>query len=1260
MKNPRIINLRGYQFHFLNGFALIATLLLMILLTVIAVGLLSLSSITLRSSTHGTAMQTARANARMAMMLALGELQNTLGPDQRATARSEMLAEKPAYPKITGVYKSVLPGLPTDPAAYFKKLRTDSKDQVTWLVSSAKPVTDPVTQTPEALSDDGNAATVDIAEMQTAYDPTGKLFLIKAGKIATKSDSGTTTGSYAWWVDDESQKAKINVTTPEKLATGTNFDEHWALAPAQQSNFFKVDNNPASSTYSPVTITGYDAKDTTATQKLISMSQADIPYRIGAEKDWFRKNQTDFTTWSQGLPIDVSQGRLKQDLSAYLETGAGPADTDPVIRKSGDPGFTGPIFSELDYSANDMPRFGLIKSWNKTGATVTDFDTGGTESKVHTNTENGIHPVILRAGIYYAPYFDPMVGTEDVDVGVVGNKKPAHFITWKLAAFPRVTIWNPTSVPITDPWLLYQVGVTNHVMLYQKNGSDSSGAASDDNNNLYWRTFVKAVNGSDNNKFAFNNMMNANQWSYSVPSGSGTGKSTMPLHTYALRLDTPLLPGQTRTFYPGTSGELLKTYGKTGSPRFVDINNSNVAAGNVMTSTPAPNNYFRVAQIAGTEFTSKIYAKSSTGDIPMTTPPAVPQFLETYLYIRQAESGPAFEGTWTHGCDYRLLKPGSSDPPALLQEVFSAEHADTSGGASGATKGLPTYSISNASQYDDPDDGVSAKGYTLVKFYSDPNRELTSRRGHQIYISYALEDPKNDFNSIYKDSSKQLSVFANYNPRSRYVFPGTYEENKTGVGGPTFDSNVQGVRQELYSEGRPEAAWLTDWSLDKESGYGTDKDFGSPGLYDLNLSSNGLVYPLFDFPRARDGVLSLGELQGVNFATYPWQPGNAFGNSRADPRVPSNQLAVEIPQTEDHPYIKSLSLGNNRYVDLSWLLNFSIWDRFFVSTIPYGDSSFQSKAGNVLRNGRHKLTGREGQDSGTALVDSATNGYTKAAGNIVVDGAFNVNTTSVAAWKQFLSGNFNLKVPVKNTIGSSESSPSDQTVFPRLLYPYRGEAAKGSMDVGSSDSATKGAFSANRSLNDEELQKLAEKIVEEVRLRGPFLSLADFVNRKLVDAADTSMGKWAGLSGTLQTAIDRVTVEDKMINSHLEADSDLMYKKDEVPAYLQQSNTVGRPDNIPQSRLAGAPGSLTQADILRTVGPMLTTRGDTFRIRAYGESRNRQTNKSEAEAWCEVVVQRVATPVDGADDLVAPNETLYRFGRKFQIVSFHWLKKAEL
>ena len=60
-----------------EGFALVATLALMILLTLVAVGLLSLSAISLRGSTQSQARSEAQANARLALMLAIGELAET-------------------------------------------------------------------------------------------------------------------------------------------------------------------------------------------------------------------------------------------------------------------------------------------------------------------------------------------------------------------------------------------------------------------------------------------------------------------------------------------------------------------------------------------------------------------------------------------------------------------------------------------------------------------------------------------------------------------------------------------------------------------------------------------------------------------------------------------------------------------------------------------------------------------------------------------------------------------------------------------------------------------------------------------------------------------------------------------------------------------------------------------------------------------------------------------------------------------------------
>lgn len=69
-----------------QGFALVVTLSLMILLTIIAVDSISLSAISLRSSANGEAQARATANARMAVIMAIGELQKEAGDDRRITA----------------------------------------------------------------------------------------------------------------------------------------------------------------------------------------------------------------------------------------------------------------------------------------------------------------------------------------------------------------------------------------------------------------------------------------------------------------------------------------------------------------------------------------------------------------------------------------------------------------------------------------------------------------------------------------------------------------------------------------------------------------------------------------------------------------------------------------------------------------------------------------------------------------------------------------------------------------------------------------------------------------------------------------------------------------------------------------------------------------------------------------------------------------------------------------------------------------------
>jgi hypothetical protein len=70
--------------------------------------------------------------------------------------------------------------------------------------------------------------------------------------------------------------------------------------------------------------------------------------------------------------------------------------------------------------------------------------------------------------------------------------------------------------------------------------------------------------------------------------------------------------------------------------------------------------------------------------------------------------------------------------------------------------------------------------------------------------------------------------------------------------------------------------------------------------------------------------------------------------------------------------------------------------------------------------------------------------------------------------------------------------------------------------------------------------------------------------------------------------------------------------------------------------------------ILTALGPMLTVRSDTFRIRAYGEALNpADPARIEASAFCEAIVQRTPDPLPG-------------FGRRFVITYFRWLGPEDI
>ena len=222
-------------------------------------------------------------------------------------------------------------------------------------------------------------------------------------------------------------------------------------------------------------------------------------------------------------------------------------------------------------------------------------------------------------------------------------------------------------------------------------------------------------------------------------------------------------------------------------------------------------------------------------------------------------------------------------------------------------------------------------------------------------------------------------------------------------------------------------------------------------------------------------------------------------------------------------------------------------------------------------------------------------------------------------------------------------STSDQPIDPNGGY---------NMMMGSSDIRGGGsglaAWGDIRQLDASQIRQLAECMVEQVKQRGPFLNMSDFINRRL----DTK-NKEHALKGALQAAIDNAALNDGF--------------DDETTNPQTGGNLYKFPEAEEGSIYTAAPGYLIQSDILLSLGNILTVRDDTFTVRSYGCVRN-ENGGVLAQAWCEAIVQRTIEYVDSTNEpsdsdyepdgspaknkLTATNQVL---GRKFRIVSFKWL-----
>ena len=292
----------------------------------------------------------------------------------------------------------------------------------------------------------------------------------------------------------------------------------------------------------------------------------------------------------------------------------------------------------------------------------------------------------------------------------------------------------------------------------------------------------------------------------------------------------------------------------------------------------------------------------------------------------------------------------------------------------------------------------------------------------------------------------------------------------------------------------------------------------------------------------------------------------------------------------------------------------------------------------------------------TTLNDTtnATPGYKKMAAYSLLKGGFNVNCTDANAWGVLLRG---VDPEVEFTDGTTDNRSS--TVFfgfPRSSSPSPTAGTAG-YQTWSAWSRLRGGGSRGDLWGP---GGVSTKLPIQVMERAPFMSVSNFVNRKVGGNIITNHHK----KGAVESALENMWVKDVLFretgNSSGGVSTDYSKHSPLVPSTTENTNTA-----------RGIPGDVTQADVIRNLAPRLTARSDTFRIRAYGEVRDDNGTPADltddtiiASAMCEAVVQRIPGYVDDSDepwdegsDLSATNQ---KYGRRFEIRSFRWLDDDEI
>ena len=1176
-----------------KGFTLVICLVLMVPVVILAVSLMTLAGVELRKVSNLHPAATARANARLALMQAIGQLQRTMGPDQRVSATADILRKEVTQPRWTGVWKSTLAN--GDPVFTRDDLNGGLRDE-RW-----EKKINPADQVMEWLVSGNGDPTLAGNEDQLTIYQENPADVVKVPKVTLTGGSGKTAGHIAWWTGDLGVRANLNTTDPRAnlLADRSKPGDGglYRILASQSADLKMMDQ-------------GVDLQNSVQ-QRIVSAKSMALS---GTPKDWEKAHAFDFTTASSGVLADVANGGLKMDLTSYFEKGPaapymnleGLADDDLLVgeKRGGRYG-------------NSSPRFGLLRDWatlsvpfagNDVAARTPDFDaSAGKDSstralanelpvKLVGNKRTALQPILVEA-----TNFTQMSAYQDK---VDRNTSYKTFQIRQLM-YPRVVLWNPYNVNLK---------FDRSVIMIQGNGRQEMWTANSNVNGIgnsplesQWVNFE----GGRSTVFASWPFL-FNSEGYNDPY-MGSYYFTIPETTFA--------PGECLVFSPDKCREYdgLSVY----RPGSYDLSNNLLSC----QVSPDPSRSYYVS------------ASDIDGGI---------NFLPTQFWYKPS----TFLVNGSVG-----VANQSDDARSILKKIVGSGPVSFE-----SFDKLPQTCVLSASlQYGGGrEPRVSWSTYErmpmqlLDKNSPQPTVIPNVRTREGIRLRWFDEHRSNTGSgSLAGTPYFQDSLLGNWNPRASFIVRSPWE-NIGGIAPWFFGAYTR----DLYDQA---VSWDDQVPVPKNGRF-HGNPFGPP------QEGNG-KYVLFDVPRTETGLLSLGQLQHAKLSELVWHPSYALGNSLVDPRLGTggvrglNRTAAvatdataakkggfyqnEIGWSNDtqrssskddwastaRAILAQVPETDNLVYDLSFEVNQKLWDRFYLSSGSTAQklAFIDDPAGHPLPNGRMRLVT---SDKSASAGESLTH-FHKAASVLQVDGAFNVNSTSVEAWKALLGSTR------RTGFGSSDKVP-----FPRVLNPPGGAWKNGD------PAFSENVWSGYRELGSDEIGRLAVAIVAEIKARGPFISMADFVNRRLAEDE-------TGRMGALQAAIEKAGLNSTLTKAYpLENNVSL-------PNYKHPDNITDatRMEQMlkPASKAWGAPVYLTQADVLQVLAPTLTARSDTFVIRAYGDAVDAAGN-TVARAWCEAVVQRNPHPLSPDDSGLNSNRAgkSNDFGREFTITSFRWLLPNEV